>query len=96
SKAQRNLAFALLRVMKDGLRFNICILKSSYSEDPGLQGRVQKCVLPHLMASYSSRFWTPRVRTTAFDKELAKEMKLLFDHKRLFFWLGLLVLIRIL
>ncbi|KAG2065516.1 hypothetical protein BDR04DRAFT_950391, partial [Suillus decipiens] len=39
SKVQRDLAFASLRVMEHGLRFNICDLKSSYlpnSEDPGL------------------------------------------------------------
>jgi hypothetical protein len=93
-KAQRNLAFASLRVMEHGLRFNICDLKSSYlpnSEDYELQERVQKRILPHL--SYSSRFWTSHVQTTAFDKELAKEVKLLFDHERLFFWLELLALI---
>jgi hypothetical protein len=61
------------------------------SEDPGLQERVQKCIPPHL--SYSSRSWTLHVRTTSFDKELAKEVKLFFDHERLFFWLELLGLI---
>jgi hypothetical protein len=94
---QRDLAFASLRVMQHGLRFNICDLKSSYlpnSEDPGLQKRVQKCILPHL--SYSSRFWTSHVRSTAFDKELANEVKLFFDHERVFFWLELLALIKVL
>jgi WD40 repeat protein len=33
------------------------------------------------------------VRTTAFDKELANEVKLLFEHERLFFWLESLALI---
>ncbi|KIK31740.1 hypothetical protein CY34DRAFT_243036, partial [Suillus luteus UH-Slu-Lm8-n1] len=91
---QRDLAFASLRVMKQGLRFNICDLKSSYlpnCEDLGLQERVQKCILPHL--SYSSRFWTSHVRSTVFDKELANEVKLLFNHERVFFWLELLALI---
>jgi hypothetical protein len=94
SRAQHDLAFASLRVMEHGLRFNICDLKSSYlpnSEDSGLQERVQKCIPPHL--SYSSRFWTSHIRTTSFDKELAKEVKLFFDHERLFFWLELLGLI---
>ncbi|KAG2040347.1 hypothetical protein BDR03DRAFT_858501, partial [Suillus americanus] len=94
SKAQRDLAFASLRVMEHGLRFNICNLNSSYlpnNEDPGLQERVQICIPPHL--SYSSRFWTSHVRTTNFDKELAKEVKLFFNHERLFFWLELLALI---
>jgi hypothetical protein len=91
---QRDLAFASLRVMEHGLRFNICDLKSSYipnCEDPGLQERVQKCIAPHL--SYSSRFWTSHVQSTVFDKELAKEVKLLFNHERVFFWLELLALI---
>ncbi|KAG2343516.1 hypothetical protein BDR05DRAFT_963087 [Suillus weaverae] len=94
SKAQQDLAFASLRVMEHGLRFNICGLKSSYlpnSEVPGLRERVQKCIPPHL--SYSSRFWTSHVRATAFDKELAKEVKLLFDRERVFFWLESLALI---
>jgi WD40 repeat protein len=93
SKAQRDLAFASLRVMEHGLRFNICDLKSSYlpnSEDAGLQERIQKCIPPHL--SYSSRFWTWHVRTTTFDMDLAKEVKLLFDHERVFFWLESLAL----
>jgi hypothetical protein len=91
---QRDLAFASLRVMEHGLRFNICDLKSSYlpnCEDPGLQERVQKSILPHL--SYSSRFWTSHVQSTVFDKELAKEVKLLFSHERVFLWLELLALI---
>jgi hypothetical protein len=94
SKAQRDLAFASLGVMKDGLRFNICDLKSSYlpnSKDPGLKERIKKCIHPHL--SYSSRFWTSHVQTMAFNKELAKEVKSFFDNERLFFWLELLALI---
>jgi hypothetical protein len=93
-KAQHDLAFASLRVMEHGLRFNICDLKSSYlpnCEDLELQERVQKCIPPHL--SYSSRFWMSHVRTAVFDKELAKEVKLFFDRKRLFFWLESLALI---
>jgi hypothetical protein len=94
SKVQHDLAFASLCVMEHGLRFNICDLKSSYlpnSEDPGLQERVKKYIPPHL--SYSSRFWTSHVRTTVFDKELAKEVKSFFDYERLFFWLESLALI---
>jgi hypothetical protein len=94
SKAQHDLAFASLRVMEHGLRFNICDLKSSYlpnSKDPELQERVQKCISPHL--SYSCRFWTSHVRTAVFDKEFAKEVRLFFDHERLFFWLESLALI---
>jgi hypothetical protein len=94
SKAERNLAFASLRVMEHGLRFNICDLKSSYlpnSKDPGLQERVQKYIPPHL--SYSSRFWMSHVRTTVFDKELAKEVCSWFNSEQPLFWIELLALI---
>jgi hypothetical protein len=93
-KAQHDLAFASLRVLEHGLRFNICDLNSSYlpnSEDPGLPQRVEKCIPRHL--SYSSRFWTSHLRASVFDKELAKEVKSFFDHERLFFWLESLALI---
>jgi hypothetical protein len=94
SKAQRDLAFASLLMMQHGLRFNICDLKSSYlpnNEDPGLQERVQKYISQHL--SYSCRFWMLHVRTAVFDEELAREVELLFNHERLFFWIELLALI---
>jgi hypothetical protein len=94
SKAQHDLAFASLRVMEHGLRFNICDLKSSYlpnSKDPELQGRVQTRILPYL--SYSSRFWTSHVRNTVFNTELVDAVKLFFEHERLFFWLECLALI---
>jgi hypothetical protein len=94
SKAQHDLAFASLRVMEHGLRFNICDLKSSYlpnSKDLKLREQVKKCIPPHL--SYSSRCWTSHVRTAVFDEELAKEVKLFFDHERLFFWLESLAMI---
>jgi hypothetical protein len=46
---------------------------------------------PHL--SHSSRFCTSHVQSAVFNEELAKEVKLFFDHGRLFFWLKLLALI---
>jgi len=91
SKVQHDLAFASLRVMERGLSFNMCDLKSSYlanSKDPGLRERVEKCIPPHL--SYACRFWPIHVQPTHFDLELAKELKLFFEHERLFFWLEVL------
>jgi hypothetical protein len=95
TKAQeRDLALASLRVMKHGLRFNICDLKSSYlpnSQDTGLPQRLKTSISPHL--SYSCRHWATHVKTTDFDNELAKEITSLFDDERLMFWveaLGLL------
>jgi hypothetical protein len=94
SKAQRDLAFASLRVMQQELSFNICGLKSSYlpnSKDPGLRERVEHYISPHL--SYACRFWPVHVQATDFDPELAKELKSFFDHQQLFFWLEVLGLI---
>src|SRR6267154_2451303 len=94
SKVQRDLAFASLRVMEDGLRFNICDLKSSYipnSEDSGLEERVKRCIPPHL--SYSCRFWAAHIRAMDFDTKLAKEIRSFFDHERVLFWLEVLGLL---
>jgi hypothetical protein len=94
SNAQRNLAFASLRVMADDLRFNMCNLKSSYlpnSEDTGLPDRIATCIPSHL--SYSCRFWTTHVREMDFDKELAKEIRTFLDNERLLFWIEALGLL---
>ncbi|KAG2033182.1 hypothetical protein BDR03DRAFT_827239, partial [Suillus americanus] len=99
TKAQHHdLALASLRVMEQGLRFNICDLKSSYlpnREDTGLPQRVKVSISPHL--SYSCRFWATHIQTTNFDNELAKAIKSFFADERLLFWieaLGLLNAIR--
>jgi hypothetical protein len=98
SDVQLDLAFASLRVMEHGLRFNICDLKSSYlpnSQDTELPQRVKTSIPPHL--SYSCRFWATHVSSSTFDPELANAIKSFFDHERLLFWieaLGLLNAIR--
>jgi len=95
SLASGDLAFGSLRVMKAGLRFNICSLESSYlpnSAIPGLEQRVKKSIPPEL--SYSCRFWGAHVRTIAFDASLAKEVKAFLDDERLLFWLEALSLLK--
>jgi hypothetical protein len=92
--AQRNLAFASLRVMEHDLRFNMCNLKSSYlpnSEDAGLPDRVATCIPSHL--SYSCRFWAMHIRATDFDTELAREIGSFFVNERLLFWIESLALL---
>lgn len=57
SSVQSDLAFASLRVMEHGLRFNICSLENSYlpnSSVPDLAKRVKESISPEL--SYSCRF----------------------------------------
>jgi hypothetical protein len=91
---QRDLAFASLQVLKHGLRFNICDLKSSYlpnSQDTELSQRVKTSIPPHL--SYSCRFWATHVSVSNFDSQVANAIKSFFDDERLLFWveaLGLL------
>ncbi|KAG1902624.1 uncharacterized protein F5891DRAFT_1215023 [Suillus fuscotomentosus] len=91
---QCNLAFASLRVMKDGLGFNICDLKLLYlpnSQVTGLSERVKTSIPPHL--SFSCRYWATHVQTTDFDDELTKEIRSLFNEKRLMFWIEALGLL---
>jgi len=95
SLASGDLAFGSLRLMKAGLRFNICSLESSYlpnSAIPDLEQRVKKSIPPEL--SYSCRFWGTHVRTIDFDPSLAKEVKAFLDDERLLFWLEALSLLK--
>jgi hypothetical protein len=84
SKAQHDLAYASLRVMKNGLRFNTCDLKSSYlpnSEDPDCKNELKNASFHsyHIHLDFGRRTYEPR----PFDEELANEVKLLFGHERL-------------
>ncbi|PPQ90302.1 hypothetical protein CVT25_013271 [Psilocybe cyanescens] len=91
-----DLAGASLGVMKDGLKFNICQLQSSYlanDEIPDLYERVKKCIPPEL--SYSCRFWTEHLRCAQFNSALAGAVRALFNHERLLFWLESLSLLKV-
>ena len=95
SLAFGGLAFGSLWVMKEGLRFNICSLESSYlpnSAIPDLEQRVKKFIPPEL--SYSCRFWGTHVRTIDFDPSLAKEVKAFLHDERLLLWLEALSLLK--
>ena len=90
-----DLAFASLRVMKEGLRFNICSLESSYlpnSAVPDLEKRVKESIPTEL--SYSCRFWGTHVQTASFELSLVKEVAAFFDGERLLFWLEALGLMK--
>ncbi|KIL61834.1 hypothetical protein M378DRAFT_82103, partial [Amanita muscaria Koide BX008] len=85
--ADLSLAQASLRIMKQELRFNICQLETSYvrnSEILDLDQRVKKHISPHL--SYSCRFWAYHVESTAFNPDLAEELRVVLIHERLLFW----------
>ncbi|KAJ8590994.1 hypothetical protein M405DRAFT_895222, partial [Rhizopogon salebrosus TDB-379] len=95
SLVNNDLAFASLRVMEHGLRFNICSLESSYipnSAIPNLEDRVKKFIPAEL--SYSCRFWGAHVRVVPFDSSLAEEIKAFLDKEHLLFWLEVLSLLK--
>ncbi|KAG6329565.1 hypothetical protein ID866_9524 [Astraeus odoratus] len=91
-----DLAFACLRVMQDGLYFNMCQLESSYlknSQVQDLDGRIKKNIPSHL--SYACQFWVGHVKERKFHYELGKEVEAFFDEK-LLFWMEALSLLRVL
>ncbi|KAG2350128.1 WD40 repeat-like protein [Suillus weaverae] len=95
SLVQNDLAFASLRVMEGGLRFNICSLENSYlpnSSVPGLEKRVKDSISTEL--SYSCRFWGTHVKAMSFESSLAKEVEAFFDGERLLWWLEALALMK--
>ncbi|KAG2340254.1 WD40 repeat-like protein [Suillus weaverae] len=95
SSVQNDLAFASLRVMEDGLRFNICCLESSYlpnSSVPELEKRVEDSISIEL--SYSCRFWGTHVAAMPFKSSLAKEVEAFFDGEHLLWWLEALALMK--
>lgn len=95
SLVQSDLAFASLRVMEHGLRFNICSLESSYlpnSAVSNLETRVKESISAEL--SYSCRFWWSHVQATSFEPLLAKDVQAFFDGERLLFWLEAMTLMK--
>jgi len=95
SLATNDLAFASLRVMARGLRFNICCLESSYLPNSAvldLEERVKKSIPAEL--SYSCRYWGTHVGATPFQSLLAGEISAFLDAERLLFWLEALALMK--
>jgi len=95
SSVKSDLAFASLRIMKEGLRFNICSLESSYlpnSAIPDLEKRVKESIPAEL--SYSCRFWGTHVQAATFELSLANEVSAFFDGERLLFWLEALAVMK--
>ena len=92
-----HLVLACLRLMKGGLKFNICNLKTSHlrNEDVAdLAGCIHQSIPAHL--SYSCRFWVQHLRDT--DKERDHDTMLNMIHNflytRLLYWLEVMSLIR--
>jgi predicted kinase len=92
---QENLAFSCLLVMKNGLRFNICQIPTSYlpnSKVPDLDDNIKKEISPEL--AYSCRFWTIHVCNMPFKASVADVVGKLFSDKELLFWFEALSLLK--
>jgi hypothetical protein len=92
SRHNRTLTLSSLRVMKFGLRFNICGLETSHLRNvdvPDITTRVENAVLPHL--SYGCRFWADHLVTIAYDIQIDEALRY-FLHTSLLYWLEVLSL----
>ncbi|KIM79211.1 hypothetical protein PILCRDRAFT_74639, partial [Piloderma croceum F 1598] len=86
------LTLSTFRIMTKQLRFNICDLKTSYlrnSDVPDLAANINTAIPPHL--SYSCRFWSDHLVSTAYNTEIINELHNFF-HNRLLYWLEVLSL----
>ncbi|GJJ10721.1 hypothetical protein Clacol_004948 [Clathrus columnatus] len=94
SDHHRGFAFGCLRIMSSELRFNICDISNSHIrniDDEGLPERILSSISSQL--SYSSRFWTVHVSSTAFDSLLAERVEKFF-HDYFLLWLEVLSLLK--
>jgi hypothetical protein len=81
------LTISCLNTMKNGLRFNICGLESSYlrnSEISDLASRVENCIPPEL--SYSCLFWTEHLSEFENNDEIYSRIQDFLDN-RFLYWL---------
>ncbi|KIO00159.1 hypothetical protein M404DRAFT_770902, partial [Pisolithus tinctorius Marx 270] len=90
----KDLAFAALQVLRDGLQFNICGLESSYfanADVADLLDRIKNNIPRHLC--YSSQFWAQHLQKTGFDLELALQVKAFVGSEKIMFWLEIISLL---
>jgi NACHT domain len=88
--AHHQLTHSCLGLMLDHLKFNICKLESSYlanSDVPDLESRIAKYIPPAL--PYACIYWGDHLSYLAFDHDVLKKLRLLFETKFLF-WLEVL------
>lgn len=92
--AHWELAYSSLRAMlhSNGLRFNICGLKTSYRinrDIPDLGSLIAENIPQHLL--YACRFWDDHLERVAFSHDLAEQVQSLF-HEKILFWLEVISL----
>jgi hypothetical protein len=87
------MTLACLQLMKSGLRFNICDIKTSHirNADLDLDEKIEKSISPRL--SYSCNFWAEHLRATTFNVELRNAVGE-FLRTRLLYWLEVLSLVK--
>jgi hypothetical protein len=89
-KESRKMSMTCLRLMKEGLKFNICNLETSHLANANvsdLSERIAECIRLPLL--YSCRFWAAHIRDTPSDKENAALMTEIKDfiYVRFLYWL---------
>jgi WD40 repeat protein len=90
SDARHQLTHSCLGLMLDDLKFNICKLDSSYlanSDVPDLESRIATYIPSAL--PYACIYWGDHLNRLAFDHDVLKKLRLLFETKFLF-WLEVL------
>ena len=86
------LAHACLSLLLDGLKFNICNLKTSYlanKDITDLKSHIDENISPALL--YACRFWSHHLEHIGFETGLFQKLQTFFE-KKLLFWLEALSL----
>ena len=97
SKAHRKMTISCLRIMQQGLKFNICGLKSSYKMNylvEAISALVDRCIPSYL--AYACQYWADHLRGIASsEKRDADIVNLLrnFLNFHLLYWLEALSLL---
>lgn len=97
SKAHRKMTISSFKIMQQGLKFNICGLKSSYRTNYQIEDRVNligKCIPSHL--AYACQHWADHLRgIVATEKRDKAVVNLLrnFLNFHLLYWLEVLSLL---
>ncbi len=97
ARAHRKTTISCLRIMQQGLKFNICGLKSSYRGNHEIEDRdslIERYIPSHL--SYACQFWADHLRgVVSTEKRDTGVVALLrnFLHVNLLYWLEALSLL---
>jgi hypothetical protein len=86
-QASQMMAMSTLKIMKTGLKFNICGLETSYLMNDAvtnLTSHIKTAIPVHL--SYSCHFWAHHIKDTSFEYTLSEEVKS-FMEESLLYWL---------